>query len=501
MQREISTKRRRFVLCILLVVLAALGIFVFAACSDDITEATFKARGYKVAVTYDFQGGSVNGKTSVRILVKENSKLPAPRQSGGGIGIPSGKSGYSFKGFYLAETDEDGNVVRDDDGNIIVSDTEWNFDTDTVADKDITLCAKWWDNYKVVLHYGDNYEKSTEISLARNTDGSPVTMNASALRVQDYTFLSYNMVKDSTDEATAVSKFPFDFKNFVPAGDGLVIDVWGKSLTGNYVLVRSSRDLSISSVGEDTNYYLLDNIDMDGALYNDETSSNKIPKSYSGKFVGNGYTISNFTVNMKALDRTYSSFGLFRTLENGAEITDVTFKDIKLSFELSDANISNYHIGMLAGQSNGNVVVKNVNFVSSQGNSNVFEYLIGVGVNQTSLKIADDLLIAQKSASVVLQDCTVNNVKQIYSTGVVTDDEEFMLYVRYTVDNGNIILGEDAIYKMAQKNSSGKYSSKTIKETKFESVNKYVLTRVDNSVYDVTFTVNNGELSATMIKR
>ncbi|MDE7405980.1 MAG: InlB B-repeat-containing protein [Clostridiales bacterium] len=498
MQNNVSKKRRNLVLFILLALVAALGIFVFAACSDDINEDTIKKRGYKVAVTYDFQGGTVNNKGSVRLLVKENSKLPAPSKSGGGVGIPA-KAGYSFKGFYLAEMDENGNVKHDDDGNIIVSDTEWVFSADTVADKDVTLCAKWWNNYKVVLHYGKDYAKSTNIDLPRTVDGKATSLYESAFRVKDYTFLSYNFVQDSTEEATALSKFPYDFSTV--AGDSLTIDVWGQSLDGNYQLVREAKDLSISSVGEEANFYLLNDIDMKDAVYDDEKSSTKIPKSYKGKFIGNGHTISNFTMKMKALDRTYENFGMFRMLESGAEITDVTFKDVKLSYEVSNTDITQYHVGIIAGQCAAGAVVKNVNITSTSSDSCTFEYLIGVGVDKNALDIADDLLVAQKNASAVLENCSATNVKVFKSTAVITADQEYTLYVKYTDDNGSILFDKDAIYKLSQKNRNGGYSAKTISSTEYVEENKYVLTRIDKSVYDVTLSVDNDVISATMIKR
>lgn len=501
MQKVISTIRRKIFLSIIFIAAAVLGIFVFTACSDEINEDTFRARGYKVAVTYDFQGGLVNGSDHVRILVKENSKIPAPRRGVGGVGVP-GMSKYSFRGFYLAQTDENGNVVRDENGNIVITDTAWDFDNDTVADKDITLCAKWWDNYIVVLHYGDNYKLSTEIDLARNTDGTPVTLNSSSLRVQNVTFLSYNLIKGSTDSATAVEKFPYEFTgDAVPKGDDLKIHVWGESLDGIYVLVRNASDLSIASVGTQTNYYLLNDVDMNGAVYDDEDSTTKIPKSYGGKFIGNGHIISNFTMNMKTLDRSYINFGLFRSLESGAEITDVTFKDVKLSCETSDTSIKNYYLGLLAGECDAKATVKNVNFVSSKPGGSQFEYLLGVGIDLSKLKIADDLLIANKPASVVLPGCAATDITRVKSTGVITDDKEYTLYVKYTEDNGTIVLAEDAIYKLTQINSQGNYSSKRISKIEYVGNNKYVLTRIDGSVYDVTFTVNNSSLSATMIKR
>ncbi|MDE5562982.1 MAG: hypothetical protein K2J01_05490 [Clostridiales bacterium] len=499
MQKVVSKKRRKLVLSIMLAVVAALGIFVFVACSDDVTENDFKAKGYTVAVTYDFQGGTYNNKTYTRLLVKPDSKLPVPNSDKGGVRIPS-KTGYSFRGYYLPEIDAGGNVKKDSDGNVIVSDTAWNFDSDTVADKDVTLYAKWWDNYKVVLHYGSTYDKTKEITLQRNQDGSPTDLSSSPLRVDNYTFLSYNLVKDSENEETALTDFPYKWNDTAFSGDSMVMDVWGKSLDGVYILVKNASDLRISSVGEATNYYLLADIDMKGATYDNDNDKNKnqIPKSYRGKFVGNGHTISNFKMTLRTPDQSYDSFGLFRTLENGAEITDVTFKDITLSYDLTNANIQSYYLGMLAGQSSAGVVVKNVNFTTSEQGNNTFEYLIGVGVSNDNLNIASDMLIAQKPTSVTLQDCAATGIKYVHSTAVITADKEFVLYVKYTNEDGVITLGEDAIYGLAQRNDNGGYDEKRIKEYSYVSANKYQLTRL-RYVYDVEFTIENGEISATMV--
>lgn len=497
MQKVVSTKRRKLVLSILLAVVAAFGIFVFAACSDDITEDTFKARGYNVAVTYDFQGGTYNNKTYTRILIKPDSKLPDPNADKGGVRIPS-RTGYSFKGFYLPQTDSDGNVVKDSDGNVVVSDTAWDFANDSIENKDITLYAKWWDNYKVVLHYGSDYSKTKEISLQRNQDGSPTDLTASPLRVENFTFLSYNLVKDSENADTELAEFPYTWNSTAFNGTD-VMDVWGKSLDGNYILVKSKDDLHLAYVGETTNYYLLNDIDMGGAEYDDQNAQNKIPKSYRGKFIGNGHKISNFNMTMRAVDRSYDSFGLFRSLEDGAEITDVTFENVSLSYDLSNANVQNYYLGLLAGQSSANVTVKNVNFTASSQGSNIFEYMIGIGVNNNSLNIAEDMLIAQKPASVVLQDCSVANVKYVSSAAIITADTEFTLYVKYADEDGVITLAEDAIYALAQKNSDGGYDEKRIKECKYVDVNKYELTRIIY-VYDIEFTIENGVISATMVE-
>ncbi|MDE7107846.1 MAG: hypothetical protein K2O39_05930, partial [Clostridiales bacterium] len=144
------------------------------------------------------------------------------------------------------------------------------------------------------------------------------------------------------------------------------------------------------------------------------------------------------------------------------------------------------------------VVVNNVNFITSEQGKNTFEYMIGVGVESNRLIVADDMLIAQKPASVVLQNCAATGVKYVHSTAVITADKEFTLYVKYTEENGVIRLGSDAIYGLSQKNNSGGYDEKRIKEYSYVSVNKYQLTRL-RYVYDIEFTIENDEISATMV--
>lgn len=503
MQNNVSTKRRKLVLSILIAAVAALGIFVFAACSDDVDVL----KDYPITVTYDFQGGMVNSKGSVDVRVKENSKIPALHEGKGGQSAPT-KSGYSFKGFYLAETDEDGNVVRDDDGNISVTDTEWDFANDRVADKNITICAKYWDNYKVVLNYGDNsslegdidYSLKTEIDLSRKIDGSPNVLTSDTLKVAGYTFESYNLTKDSNAAATALKDFPYTFANSVFVDNK--VNVWGKSLKGQYQLVKEASDLFFSSDSDTTNYYLLNDINLKGKEYKDEDAYYKLPKYYSGKFIGNGHTISNFTLNLSATDPSYNCFGLFRTLEKGAEIRNVTFSNVTLSYKLNQSTVQRYYVGMLAGQCETGVVIEGVNISSSQQDGNTFEYMIGEGVTNESLVIAEDLLIAEKNASVVLKDCNVSGVKRVPSATIITEDKEYMLYVKYTDMDGQITFDEGAIYDLALKDPDGDtYSTVRIEDLSRTDSNTFELTRLGGEVYVVQFTVNSGEISATMIKK
>ena len=167
MQKLSLTIRRKIILPIILTVFAVIGVTAFVACSDEVTEQDIINLGYSVGITYDNNGGIVGNKTDPQFArVKENSLIPTPGINAG-IKIPS-RAGYSFRGYFYAETDEDGNVKRNEDGSIVISDRQCEFGKHGVSDRDITLCAEWWDNYKINLHYGEgqNEVKTVSVSMA-----------------------------------------------------------------------------------------------------------------------------------------------------------------------------------------------------------------------------------------------------------------------------------------------------------------------------------------------
>ncbi|MDE7164223.1 MAG: hypothetical protein K2O04_02205 [Clostridiales bacterium] len=495
MQKVISTIRRKLVLSILLIALAALGVFVFAGCSEDYDIL----QDYPVGVTYDFQGGTADNKTSVLVHVKENSYIPAPTVSGKGVRIPS-REGYTFAGFFLAETDENGEVVRDADGNISVTDTEWNFDVDTVLDKNITLCAKWAADCTVFVHYGVGYTLTSEIKIKRYADGSFEKLRASQLpkSTDEFTIISYKYKKDSYDENDEISaNIP---EHTLPDGffgDDQTGEIWCESIAGAYRVIRTARDLVVAGVGEDINYYLLADLDMANATYNDEKASSKIPTVYNGKFIGNGHTVSNFTLNLTALDISCDSFGLFRTLGANAEISDVTFENVTLSYDLTQTSIPNYYLGTLAGQVSSGAVVKDVKITATETKTNTLEYLIRDGVSENAIVMSDDMFIGQKGSGVELKgNCSVSDIKLIASTTVDTvdaDGERYTLYVKYTVIDDVITFEDGAIYDLAVDDSSVSILNLTMTEK-----NTYTFTRYNRKVYTVIFTVDNGEITAAI---
>lgn len=508
MQKTVLTKRRKLFLSIVLSALALFGLFGLVACSNNVTVEDIKNLGFPVTVQYDYQGGESNNKQSVTILVAENSKIPSARNDQGAIGIPL-KTGYSFKGFNLAVLDEDGKPVLDENNKMIPSDTEWNFETDRVTDKDVYLCATYWDNYKITLHYGsgttDDITRSFDIS--RTQDGNPNKLFESNLKVENYTFLSYEF--DGAEGRKVIDKFPYDLKSadFEKSTDKLTAHVYGDAIKGNYSVIRTANDLLGAPIGEEVNYYLLNDIDLEGAEYNDQTAYTKLPKVYSGKFVGNNHKISNLTLNLDTLDTTYTDFGLFRSLGGKAEITDVTFENVVINTDLSDKTVTAYNLGMLAGQVSGGAKVNNVTITTaeeSEENLCALSYKLSVGVEPKTVNVASDLTVAVKSESSTV-DCTVKKVDMVVSDAVYSSDEQIAIYVTYRIRDGVATLVDTAeydapIYGLAIKNSAGRYSSKSIRKVDKIDDNHFVVEQTTDARLDVTFTIDGATISATIVQ-
>ena len=130
------------ILVAMLMMLLALTAGIFTACNvEKSEEELIKEKGYTFCVTYDANGGSFGANTlTTYALVKESSLAPAPGyedKNKAGVKLPTrrnyrliggepktNEASISSKCWYLAQTAEDGTVLRDEDGNaLLASDT------------------------------------------------------------------------------------------------------------------------------------------------------------------------------------------------------------------------------------------------------------------------------------------------------------------------------------------------------------------------------------------
>lgn len=409
MTKEFS-KTRRLLLLISTVALAAISALGLVACGHEaLTEEDLIEMGYTVVVNFDYNGGTANSQPSTKIRLKEGSKVPNPGNDSNQLKNPV-RSLYSFKNFVTAKLDENGEPIREN--GEIVPDKVWDFKTD-IPKGEITLYAQWWNNYKVNLHYGDNLESVKTSYVPRNTDGTPVGLVSAGYNIEGHTVIDYFYDKDFEQR---VPQVPIEMTSsmFEESEDGITMDLWCDALQGEYIIVKNASDLT--TVGENTNIYLYNSIDMR------ESAALKFPDRYYGKFIGANNTISNLTVSIESSNATDYDYGIFKSLESGAVVRDVTFKDAKLNVSLL-STLRHANVAFFAGQVNQGATVGNVKLSGS------VECEASAGFTAFDHVEYSDF-IANNNGSVTNSGID-GSVDFIKSTAIYTEDANYAVYVKY----------------------------------------------------------------------
>ena len=263
------------------------------------------------------------------------------------------KSGYHIEGWYQTKkTNPDGSVEYFD---------KWDFATSRMTIDGVTLYAKWEENrtYKYELYYKDVDGNDCYLDGYECKEGAKFSDTLIRNKtVKGYTTLGY------LDEFG--NPWNNNFKH--PGGDAdLTIKVYLDLIEGEYTVVKTARQFK-NALSRNQNIYLFNDIDYDEDEINFE--------SYSGTILGNGYTVSNFTIGYDdsrtglkgelddltgASNHLYVS--LFFKLEN-AVIKDITFKDAIVDIDTRNSQIKYLLFAPLAVTLN-NTVLENVNFTGT----------------------------------------------------------------------------------------------------------------------------------------
>lgn len=472
MIKSLSTLKRKIFLSIIACAFAVLLVLSLTACgSKSLTEDDLIEMGFNVAVVFDYNGGAVNSVDKTKLRIKEGSKIPDPGSEKNQLDNPI-RNGYSFKNFVTAKLNENGEALRDENGEII-PDKVWNFEKD-IPDGDIVLYAQWWDNYKMVLHYGDEFSDSQTVSIYRSADGAPGALIAPNFNIDGYTVLDYYYDRDFTN---IVESIPIivDSSSFENSQDGLTLDIWCDALQGSYTVVRSAGDFK--SFGETENIYLYNNITMPA-----DSRAVTFPERYSGNFIGNGNKITDLKVELGSSSVNERNYGLFKTVSGGANITDVTFENIYMSINLY-ATLPEINIAFFAGQIDSGATVSDVVI------SGTVDYEVDAGF--TSF----DKITVNEFANISNGTVTNSKVEKmdiIGSAAVYTSDRSYAVYVKGPYTDGEII--PESVYAMAMRvGESSSYNSlrfRTIVKNPYYIIGYTVTTSRGN--FCITVSNNNG---------
>lgn len=337
--------------------LAMLCLVSFVACSKLPTDdRDLKKRGFNIRVTFNGAGGKSGILDEVYIYLKNPeldpnanpSPVPDPRTASSITDFE--RTGYEYENWYYVIQDENGFDVT----------VNWDFAKDKVyPGREGVVYDEQNNLYNLDLYPDWSRKLAYEIvKIADNGDREiqtmPINENAEyhlngfvALSWYGYTqdpdkeFTGYYRDEACTDEIESLSLLSegHDY----PTKGNEHYRIYTKWLKGTYNFVTTASQLE----WKNETYYLLNDIDFAGVEYT-------IPETFSGKLIGNGFTISNinctYTVstlrNIKSL-----SIGLLGALD-GATVQDVTFKDCTVNVNIERDNNKGeltHNVGMIAG--------------------------------------------------------------------------------------------------------------------------------------------------------
>lgn len=337
---------------------AALG--VFTACRQDVlTLEDLIEDGYTCEVVFDLAGGASGSgdraREELHQYVQPGSIVVRPGDNNYSGPAPV-REGYTLGGYWTGSKDGEGNITYE---------KKWDFGKDKVSGN-LTLYAKWLENYKLTVHYGENYSLSAEFEVSQNEDGVPSPVSEPSL--VGYTALAYYADRAAAEEGGADGENALSFPYTAPFSEGEPrVEVWANTLEGEYTVVRGRQDFRLYA---GTNIYLLADIDFEGAAVD-------FPDAYNGTFLGNGHKLSNFTVTRNSSNTNGDTyFGLFKALGGTAVLDDVTFENFTLNITLINSR-SNFHyvVGALAGQADSGAKLNKVELVGTLNCSVIAEKL------------------------------------------------------------------------------------------------------------------------------
>ena len=360
-------KRFRRVLLVASLMVAALASGVFAACSYGVNqEENKKKEGYSCCVTYDANGGTFGSdSTRTYALVKENSLTPAPgyvdAKTQASVKVPT-RMDYQLVGeaaddgddetndeailtqsWFLAETDEDGNVLS-------VSTTPWDFTKNKVT-QDITLVAQWKEVFRYQIYLvdknadGQKVQKEirtypvepgdTIIDKLYNKDKTTkdYVIRADYIKItaSNYTLLEFYLDEALTQPLTKDTVHPGRHEVEVTEINPETkqeetktimtntVSIYVKYLSGKYEKISNN---NLKPLTESSKWYLLEDVDYS------TVEQTALPR-FNGEIYGNGYTIKNLTVSSLAVKPTsgyvsHSIFGAFNGVLDNVKLENVT---------------------------------------------------------------------------------------------------------------------------------------------------------------------------------
>lgn len=390
------SRKYNILFTIAVLLLAALGLGVFGACSYNNEEQNIIDRGWVYLVTYDAAGGSFDstvtseteegssaGTEYARVQANSLTVEPGYTPPGAGalniIPVPQ-KTGYTLDGWYLVK----------EDGSLAVN--AWDFSSDRV-NSDITLRANWvkkgtLEFYAIIGGQETQYRTSYSVEVGENvisriydqTDEGETILRADyikdALRVRtvgdkEYTALAFYWDKEFTQPLTqenAVFPEGTDSKR-------LYVQV----LEGEFdMITQETVDTALERgrelLSSDSMWYILEDLDF---TYEGAPAQWGALQRFDGVIYGNGHTLSNLVFRSQVTynnSKTMPDRAVFGIMSGRVE--DIVFENVTLTVWAS------------AGERNTNETIDIAFLATSFEEDGVFT---DIAINNCGVKVINNL--------------------------------------------------------------------------------------------------------------
>ena len=360
----------------LLIAACTLALFclLLVSCSNKNVYDDYDNAGYNVTVKYDANGGYFkdtlnvgltdtydisNSKTNENGMVEIMLYPPDSDQRGSAenkFPATRGDGEYYLVGWFTKKTE-----VVDQDGNVSYKYSgKWDFSKPLEIDPSkqysadepvVTLHAVWnektEDNYhKIEVYdidnpdsllaeyvYGSGYEptvdKSKEVKLpfwneATGTLSYGVFDSIDSVKIDGKTLDSVYLDKDEKNKLEGETYMHPVTINNEGKLENRVLKLYFKYREGNWYKIYNAKQLN--KINDPTaNYELMADLDFSKTAW----PSSFTTKTFTGKIIGNGYTIKNINIKSEGKNR----FGLFAVISKDAVIDNVKFSDINATLE------------------------------------------------------------------------------------------------------------------------------------------------------------------------
>lgn len=358
---------RKFIKKGLVSILFALAcVCVFAGCKiGDTLDDYINDYNLDAQVTYYANEGKFNNNQKIKTLyLTSGSKALDIGVVVNSVGTPinvSYNDDYEFGGWFYAEKDADGNVVYADEDKqtVVLSDQAVDFDDPLEKDEQWVIGAKWLklEVLEVYLVYdglsglavGETTVQNGELLREYSFNGGMQIAEPTLAPVDTETVCTFTTFY--TDAAcTQKAVWPIERK-----GTGENPKIYAKYLEGTWKILDAYGDLyDLFVPNASGNYYLLNDIDGKGNQFAPITN-------FSGKILGNGFTISNLKVASTIGGQGTNLAAMFGEIKASAVMKDVTFEDVTVNFTMKSGKAAYLYFfskNVESGATFENVVIK-----------------------------------------------------------------------------------------------------------------------------------------------